>query len=76
MSTVTMQELEYETAELLPPRETLWVASGPHQSNYSANGNDDGNQNAQGGLIALNVGLFNGSFDGNGNSTGQSNSNY
>jgi hypothetical protein len=75
MSTITMQELELETAELLPPRETLWMASGPHQSNYSANGNDDGNQNAQG-LIALNVGLFNGSFDGNGDSTAQSNSNY
>jgi hypothetical protein len=24
MSTVTMQELELETAELLPSRETLW----------------------------------------------------
>jgi hypothetical protein len=25
MSTATMHDLELETAELLPPRETLWV---------------------------------------------------
>ena len=31
MSTVTMQELELEHAELLPARETLWVArNSPH----------------------------------------------
>ena len=30
MSTVTMQELELETAELLPARETLWYPSGCH----------------------------------------------
>ena len=72
MSTVTMQELELETAELLPSRETLWLFASSHQSNYSANGNDNGNQAARG-LIALNVGVANGSFDGNGNSTSQSN---
>jgi hypothetical protein len=73
MSTdITMQELELETAELLPARETLWVPF-TSQSNYSANGNDNGNQEANGGLIALNVGVLNGSFDGNGNHTYQSN---
>jgi len=37
MSTdVTMQELELETAELLPARETLWANS------YSYNGNSSG----------------------------------
>jgi hypothetical protein len=71
MSTVTMQELELETAELLPARETLWVPF-TNQSNYSANGNDNGNQNANG-LIAVNVGVLNGSFDGNGNDTSQAN---
>jgi hypothetical protein len=36
MSTdVTMQELELETAELLPPRETLWYGS-THNGNSSA----------------------------------------
>ena len=44
---VTMQELELETAELLPSRETLWVCnSSPHGSTtnnifsqVAANGN-------------------------------------
>jgi len=36
MSTVTMQELELETAELLPARETLCVhKSSPHQNSSS-----------------------------------------
>jgi hypothetical protein len=33
MSTVTMQELELEHAELLPARETLWCGGGYHSSN-------------------------------------------
>jgi hypothetical protein len=43
MSTdVTMQELEFETAELLPARETLWSHSGARNGNSSVgilNGN-------------------------------------
>jgi hypothetical protein len=70
MSDVTMQELELETAELLPPRETLW---GTFQSNYSANGNDNGNTSQSGGFLTLNVSALNGNFDGNGNHTYQSN---
>jgi hypothetical protein len=35
MSTVTMQELELETAELLPARETLWVCKTTPQSSSS-----------------------------------------
>ena len=42
MSTVTMQELELETAELLPARETLW-GSFSHQSNSAVVGNGNGN---------------------------------
>ena len=34
---VTMQELELETAELLPSRETLWVCHpSPHSSTTSS----------------------------------------
>jgi hypothetical protein len=56
MSTVTMQELELETAELLPARETLW--HGP--SSYVS-------QNAFG-LVATNANqtATGGSGDGNG----------
>ena len=73
MSTVTMQELELETAELLPARETLCVAYCPHsrgssvsisQWNASANGNGNGN-NSGGGLFG---GILNG--NGNGNFSG------
>jgi hypothetical protein len=51
MSTVTMQELELETAELLPARETLWCyrshsAPGFSQTNY---GFGNANQVATGG---------------------------
>ena len=62
MSTVTMQELELETAELLPARETLWCPSGGGGHN-STNivGSGDGNT-YQAGLI--NVSALNGNFDG------------
>jgi hypothetical protein len=70
MSTITMQELELETAELLPARETLW-GSFSYQSNSAVVGSGDGNTE-QSGLI--NVSLLNGNFDGNGNAIGQSNS--
>jgi hypothetical protein len=43
MSTVTMQELELETAELLPARETLCVPGGTRNGNTSF-GILDGNQ--------------------------------
>ena len=71
MSTdVTMQELELETAELLPARETLNYCKPPghsgssvsiSQSNSSHNGNGDGNGNG-GWLFG---GIANGSGDGN-----------
>jgi hypothetical protein len=71
MSTVTMQELELETAELLPARETLCVAYCPHsrgssvsinQSNSSYNGN--GNGNGSGGWGPLSGGIANGNLNG------------
>jgi hypothetical protein len=69
MSTVTMQELELETAELLPARETLCVYK-PYCSNHgssvsinqwnaSQNGNDNGNGN--GGFFG---GIANGNLNG------------
>jgi hypothetical protein len=72
MSTVTMQELELETAELLPARETLCVPkcySHGNSSNVSfsqsANGgsfNGSGDGNGDGGLLG---GIGNGTLDGN-----------
>ena len=61
MSDVTMQELELETAELLPARETLCHArhsSGVTQVNYGI-----GNTNQNGGF--LQVSALNGNFSGN-----------
>ena len=63
MSTVSMQELELETAELLPSRETLCVPSGYHKSsgvsvtqvNGSHNGNGDGNGSILGGWFDGNL---------------------
>ncbi|HEV3293733.1 MAG TPA: hypothetical protein VG123_32535 [Streptosporangiaceae bacterium] len=55
MSTVTMQDLELEHAELLPARETLWSHSG-HSSVTNVT-NVVGNT-SQNGLI--NVSAFNG----------------
>jgi hypothetical protein len=69
MSTVTMQELELETAELLPPRETLWVhPSSSYASNTAVIGSGDGDT-YQNGL--LNISLLNGNFDGDGNTVYQ-----
>lgn len=62
MSTVTMRELELETAELLPPRETLCGFAS--NSNYAAVGSGDGNTE-QFGLV--NVSVANGNLDGDGN---------
>jgi hypothetical protein len=66
MSTdVTMQELELETAELLPSRETLCCWRSPSaghnvtQVNYGI-----GNTNQNGGFIQ--VSALNGNFSGNG----------
>ena len=60
MSTVTMQELELETAELLPARETLWAS----QYSYSSTtivGSGNGNTEQEG---LINVSVLNGNFDG------------
>jgi hypothetical protein len=65
MSTITMQELELETAELLPARETLWSQSHGPTSNFSQTAlgliATNANQSAQGGTT---VGLLN-VLDGN-----------
>jgi hypothetical protein len=63
MSTaITMQDLELETAELLPSRETLCVyrshGSSVNQFNYG-----NGNTNQNGGFIQ--VSALNGNFSGN-----------
>jgi hypothetical protein len=71
MSTVTMQELELETAELLPARETLWsscrcshAGSSSTTNIDSGNGNFDGNGNSNFGLLNILSG-DNGNLDGN-----------
>ncbi|HEY7015236.1 MAG TPA: hypothetical protein VH480_20900 [Streptosporangiaceae bacterium] len=64
MSAVTMQDLELETAELLPSRETLNCCGSRHsgfsvtQLNASQNGNT-----AQFGLV--NISALNGNLSGN-----------
>ena len=69
MATYTMQELELETAELLPARETLWCyrASSVHNTttnidsgNGNFNGNNDGN-----GFLNIASGNLNGDLNGN-----------
>jgi hypothetical protein len=64
MSKVTMQELELETAELLPARETLWCYRGPSHTTTidSGNGNYDGNGDGNFGLLSGNL---DGDLDGN-----------
>jgi hypothetical protein len=67
MSTVTMQELELETAELLPARETLncYKSPGSHSTTYnidSGNGNYDGNGDGNFGFLSGNL---DGDLDGN-----------
>ena len=69
MSAITMQELELETAELLPARETLWLFSS--QRNVAVIGNGNGNTYQQG---VLNVSALNGNFNGSFNNVTQSNS--
>jgi len=67
MSDVTMHELEAETAELLPARETLCSYKGHTSSTSidSGNGNHDGNGNGNGNWALINVsGNGNGDFDG------------
>ncbi len=68
MSTVpvTTQDLELETAELLPSRETLCIWRPSHQSGGNTVYQSDGNVSQSGGGFLspnVNVGLFNGSFD-------------
>jgi hypothetical protein len=68
MSTdITMQELELESAELLPARETLNVCRSPHSGGTTVV-QQDGNtaQAAYGGGFlspAVNVSALNGNFD-------------
>jgi len=64
-----MQELELETAELLPARETLWGYFS-YQNNTAIIGSGDGNTEQHG---FLNVAVLNGSGNGNGNLVFQSN---
>jgi hypothetical protein len=67
MSAITTQELELESAELLPARETLW-RYGSSASNSAVVGSGDGNTEQFG---LLNISALNGNFDGDGNSIGQ-----
>jgi hypothetical protein len=57
MSTVTMQELELETAELLPARETLNCARTSSHSSSSYSVTQVGNTSQNG---VINVSAFNG----------------
>jgi hypothetical protein len=64
MSTVTMQDLELETAELLPARETLWCSKGHSGSTTTTttvvgSGDGDGNNG-----ISILDGAGDGSLDG------------
>jgi hypothetical protein len=64
-TTVTMQDLELETAELLPSRETLNCCYSRHSSGFSVtqlNASQNGNT-FQSGLI--NVSALNGNLSGN-----------
>jgi hypothetical protein len=68
MSTVpvTTQDLELETAELLPSRETLCVwKSHPASSNTTIIQSDGNVSQSSSGFLSpnVNVGLLNGSFD-------------
>ena len=64
MATYTMQELELETAELLPARETLWCCQygSKGTSIDSGNGNYNGNGN---GFLNILSGDLNGNLNGN-----------
>ncbi len=74
---VTMQDLEFEHAELLPARETLSMYNSHPSSSFNVtqvvnNGNGNGNHNGNGdyvfGLGNI-VGSGNGNLNGNGNIT-------
>jgi hypothetical protein len=54
MSTVTMQELELEHAELLPSRETMWFGGGISRSFNSQHAFLSGNNVASGDNVQLN----------------------
>jgi hypothetical protein len=71
---IALAELDMEIGEYLPAREVMWCGytSSAHQSNTAIVGSGDGNQ-SQEGFIALQVGVLNGSFDGNGDHTNQGN---
>jgi hypothetical protein len=58
--TMSMRELELESAELLPSRETLWVSSYQPSNSYSFTQVGYGNTAQSGGF---NVAIGNGSFD-------------
>jgi hypothetical protein len=58
---VTMQELELETAELLPSRETLWVCHSSHSGNSFSFTQVGYGNTAQSGLV--NVAVANGSLN-------------
>jgi hypothetical protein len=59
--TMSMRELELESAELLPARETLWVSNYPAQgASYSFTQAGYGNTAQSGGI---NIAVGNGSFD-------------
>ena len=65
-TTVTMQDLELETAELLPSRETLNCCYSRHASHgfsFSQTAVGNGNTNQAGGLIQ--VSALNGNLSGN-----------
>jgi hypothetical protein len=62
MSDVTMQELELETAELLPARETLNVCYSRHSSGVTQVNYGIGNTNQNGGFIQ--VSALNGNLSG------------
>ena len=72
---VTMQDLEFEHAELLPARETLNMYTGHPTSSFNVtqvvnNGNGNGNHNGNGDYV---FGLGNIAGSGNGNLNGNGN---
>jgi len=61
---VTMQELELESAELLPSRETLNCWKAPHPAPSVTQINNGNAIGTQVGLVNLNVAAFNGAGNG------------
>ena len=68
MSTVTMQELELETAELLPARETLWCSSSTYNGNSSEGFINVGNGNQV--QVLSGIGILGQGAASNGNGNG------